>query len=1371
MLFWLFILQSVKTYAATLPADYFRSAQSGSWDVPGTWESSANGSTNWTVSTLVPTSEAGTVTIRNGHSIIVSNSASVDQLVVEGGGVLHLATNSSASLTVNDGSGADITILSGGTFRHNTAVLPTFSGSSAMELQSGGILEVANDYGANAHSYANTASDIFSHIAWNDGAVFHWNTASAPADGIIYFSPNPAVPVFRISKAVTMGGGNATVINGLLEANANVSFAGGGAKTFRNGIIGNGKVGATALNGGPFIINGVTAQLGGVGIVELNNNGLSIANGTTLTLASNKTINNYSAGTGTVTNTGTLIGGNYVISGNSKMQIDGTVTTTNVNGLTGKTNTTFSTASGFGVNTLGTFSVIEYNRDGDQTVTTPLTYYNLKISGSGTKTVVAEADLIVLAAVDINAGNTLALNGINHLKLNNGGTLTVNSNAVFDNAGESQVSGGGNPTINIYGTFITRDAQGFTGTNTSIPGATTSPAPTISVNIFPGSTIEYGKMGNQAVNARSDYKNITFSGSGTKTLSSFNPAGNVTIKDNVEVDASNKTFGDANTNLIMTGGRLKIGGTGTKPDIAGSYSLRGGVIEFTNSGSTKQTMRATITYYGVDISGSNVNNSSGNTMVADGGFFTVKAGGNFDNNAFRIDGTTGIQTFTLQPGSTFKTGTKGGFSGDDEAALKGFEIFNVDPKSTIVYSRAADQTISPFPGYPTLLLKGSGNKTVVTGNVVVASAADSIVIDPNVVFKINTGARADFNYRMVFIRSTAAGTGMIGTIADGPSALLNVTNVTVERYVPARRSYRFLSPGVNTAGSIKTNWMEGVNNTDPYGGGNINPAPGYGTHITGTGGSTNGFDQTVTNNPSVFTFNNAAQKWEALQGTNATLAAGTAYRLFIRGSRSTDLTTNTPPATPTTIRSVGYLSTGPVTFDKSANSPVALSSVAGNFSFLGNPYASSVDWEAVVSVDPSTKQVTGTARDITPTYCTWDPNINTRGGYVYYNAITHTNNIGISKVNRQIQPGQAFFVQTAGGNPDPLLQFKEVHKTTVNNNVFRTYSDIPRLSIQLLTNIAAGSENVADGVVAFFHKDFSFDIENEDSRKLRNNDENMSIVSRGASLSIEGRPAIRTNDSLNLNITQLKQDKYFLTIDGSNFPSNISAFLKDAYLSQESPLDLSKVTTHPFSLGSDSLSFAAGRFTVLFRTNNTLPVSSIVVNAYEKGDGIQVEWTAGDQVSVSGYEIEKSKDGIKFEKVWQTDAGSLTVSPNKFFWFDENVNSGYNFYRIKTFKATGIVELSNIVKVNISIEKNFFNIYPNPIKDNIIRIRINNMDKGIYRLDLFNDLLQQVYTTKINYSGGLSTFKVEVNKGISKGIYRLRISNANVKMYRSLIIN
>ncbi|MCW3079641.1 T9SS type A sorting domain-containing protein [Segetibacter sp.] len=1339
---------------ATLPTHHFRSATSGNWNTANTWESSSDGSSNWITSTLAPTESASIITIRSGHSVVITTNTTVDQVVIATGGILELATGATSGLTVTDGTGNDIVVQNGGVFKHNItgSLLPSFSGLATMEIQSSGVLEVASNNGQPSN-YANNSSTIASNVLWADSAVFNWNNTTSPIDGVAYFPSGVSIPIFRVSKPISFGNTAATVINGLFEANANVSLQSNGSKTFRNGIIGTAAVAATAINGGQFIINGATAKLGG-GTLTLNGSGLTIGSTTLTTLTSSKTIDNYPGATGDITLLGTLITGDFIIGGNSKIKIDGTLKTTNTTGLTGSSSSTFAT--GFTVSSIGASSTIEYNRTGDQTIT-PLGYGNLTISGSGVKKATAQTDVSVSGTLNISAANTFALNGTNDLKLNGGGTLNINANSSFDTGGESQVTGGGSPTINIYGTFICRDADGFAGTSTSIPGATSTPS--ITLNIYAGSIIEYGRLGDQQVSSRDDYKNVTFSGSGVKTVPTCSPFGTVTIKDNAIVDVSNKNFGDANTNLLMSGGRLILSGVNTKPDIAGTYNITGGDIEFTNHATTAQAIRSPRSYFNIIISGSNVKNGAGIITLVAGGSFTVKGTGMYDNNDRRIDGSAGTQNFIMEAGATFKTGVTGGFSGNSSAALFNIENVTINPKSTIIYSRTVsqtppgDQTITTLSGdYPSLLLKGSGIKTVTNGTMNISTGADSLVIDPLVVLKVSAGAKANFNDRPVIIHSNATGTGSIGEIADGSIALLNATNVTVERYIPAKRAFRFLSSPVTTSTSIKGNWMEGQNNTPPAYSVNYNSTPGYGTHITGSANPNDGFDATATNNPSLFIFNNSSQAWQGIPNTSGTFTAGVGYRLFVRGSRSVDLSNNSAAPSNTILRGTGSLVKGKVVYNVSGSPSIDGSINA--FSMVGNPYASPVDWDAL------------TKQGLSPYYYVWDPNLNTRGAYVTYgNGVT---SVPGSEVNQNIQCGQAFFVQTKTANPS--LTFNEANKTSANRKVYRTDDGVPALSVQLLLDTLKESENTADGITVLFDDNFTSSIGEEDAEKIGNLDENMSIASKGKLLSIEGRPPALSSDTIQLNIVQLRQKNYFLKIKPARIAPGVAIILKDKFLKKDTLLDLNTETIIPFTIDSNSTSFLPNRYSIILNSTQVLPIILVNVKAYKKENGIQVEWSAQTEKDTHNYEIEKSTDGRLFKKQGTAGVKNNGSVQNTYSWFDGNATTGNNFYRIKCHQKSGEVICSKIVLLDLPENTGLISVFPNPARGNTVNLKMTNLQKGNYTISISNDLGELISINKVHYDPALELYKLNIKKVIAKGNYRLTISSGNKTFVENIII-
>ena len=389
---------------STSPTDYFRSKISGSWNSINCWESSTDGATNWISATLVPSQTANIISIRSGHTITINTNTTVDQVQITTGGILELATSASTLLTINDGVGNDVIVQNGGIFRHKITgtnpPLPSFVGSASMEIQGGGTLEVASNNGTPSN-YAVTTSSIANNIIWADNSIFNWNTTSSPLDQVTYFPGTATIPVFRFSSSASIGGTAATVINGLLEANANVNFQSTGTKTIRNGIIGTGTVAATAVSVGQIIVNGATAKLGG-GTLVLSDAGLLISAGTELSLISNKTINKVGTANSPINLSGTMLAGDYIIDGTSTIQISGTLKTTNANGLIGSTNTTF--AGSFNISSFGSNSIVEYNRLGDQVIT-PLSYANVNIYGSGTKKVIGTSDMGITGTLDVAASN------------------------------------------------------------------------------------------------------------------------------------------------------------------------------------------------------------------------------------------------------------------------------------------------------------------------------------------------------------------------------------------------------------------------------------------------------------------------------------------------------------------------------------------------------------------------------------------------------------------------------------------------------------------------------------------------------------------------------------------------------------------------------------------------------------------------------------------------------------------------------------------------------------------------------------------------------------------------------------------------------
>ncbi|MGB5006638.1 MAG: T9SS type A sorting domain-containing protein, partial [Ferruginibacter sp.] len=141
-------------------------------------------------------------------------------------------------------------------------------------------------------------------------------TVAFTTNNAVYFPNVDAVtiPVFRAVTNLAVGSANPTVFNGLFQAIGNVTFQNTGTKTFRNGITGTGNVNGSTS--GKFIINGITAILGGFGLLTLPTaDGMDIGANTTITMDSSKTV------TGTIN----LLANALVMLGNHSLTHTGTI--------------------------------------------------------------------------------------------------------------------------------------------------------------------------------------------------------------------------------------------------------------------------------------------------------------------------------------------------------------------------------------------------------------------------------------------------------------------------------------------------------------------------------------------------------------------------------------------------------------------------------------------------------------------------------------------------------------------------------------------------------------------------------------------------------------------------------------------------------------------------------------------------------------------------------------------------------------------------------------------------------------------------------------------------------------------------------------
>ncbi len=196
----------------------------------------------------------------------------------------------------------------------------------------------------------------------------------------------------------------------------------------------------------------------------------------------------------------------------------------------------------------------------------------------------------------------------------------------------------------------------------------------------------------------------------------------------------------------------------------------------------------------------------------------------------------------------------------------------------------------------------------------------------------------------------------------------------------------------------------------------------------------------------------------------------------------------------------------------------------------------------------------------------------------------------------------------------------------------------------------------------------------------------------------------------------------------------------------------------PFALGSAVL------------TGNPLPVKFSDVKAFEKGTGVQIEWTNQTEENIANYIVERSSNGVDFSVVVSTVAARSNMSDKQsYVAYDAAPLNGANFYRVRAIEFDGKQVYSKSLKVEIGRSPKGITLYPNPVVGNEMSIGFSGM-KGQYNLRVFNAAGQEVFAQRISHQGGNVTQTVSLPSSVRPGVYNLLIAGDNYKESKMFVL-
>ncbi len=175
-------------------------------------------------------------------------------------------------------------------------------------------------------------------------------------------------------------------------------------------------------------------------------------------------------------------------------------------------------------------------------------------------------------------------------------------------------------------------------------------------------------------------------------------------------------------------------------------------------------------------------------------------------------------------------------------------------------------------------------------------------------------------------------------------------------------------------------------------------------------------------------------------------------------------------------------------------------------------------------------------------------------------------------------------------------------------------------------------------------------------------------------------------------------------------------------------------------------------------TGSVLPINLFDFSGVSKNNKIILSWSFSNEAFAKRYDVERSINGIQFEKIGTVISNSNN-NGKKYTFNDLHPFQGVNYYRLNQLDISGKTNLSNTIAVkNYSFMYNVV-VYPNPASE-YIAIQVND----ILRKDLqifLTDLSGHIVLKKQLFQGSTTCFLETAT--LYDGLYTLTIIVENTK--------
>lgn len=183
----------------------------------------------------------------------------------------------------------------------------------------------------------------------------------------------------------------------------------------------------------------------------------------------------------------------------------------------------------------------------------------------------------------------------------------------------------------------------------------------------------------------------------------------------------------------------------------------------------------------------------------------------------------------------------------------------------------------------------------------------------------------------------------------------------------------------------------------------------------------------------------------------------------------------------------------------------------------------------------------------------------------------------------------------------------------------------------------------------------------------------------------------------------------------------------------------------------------------------TLPLTLILFKGKKQPGSVLLEWATSLETQLNRFEIERSADGLAFEKTGQVMATGFSSTQKNYSFTDTHPFSTINYYRLKMIDNDGRFTYSNtIVLTGNATGTMLGSVMPNPFAE-AISIQLTLDRSQPLTVQLADMTGRIVYTKETTGQPGSNTILCNGLSNLSEGIYFMRIKTADALLQSKIL--